>query len=226
MVDALLQTLGLVAFRHKGTGRSRGSAFLNTGSLTQGLVMGLDAINNDSPLAMDVDSSQGLDVLGVGGAQIGLLNDVLQSVDGVLSVGQHVLVQLLNGVVVVFNGLLDLVGGVFRVFQAVLVGLVGQEGGALGGTVVVRGGVVWLVGSGMVGSGVMRGSVVWGSVVGSGSVSGGGVAVGRGMTVDGGVGGIWRSGSVSGGGVVGSRMMGGAVVWGVCVRVSVGVGFG
>ena len=60
MVDGLLQTLGLVTGGHKGTSITSGGALLNSGGLGQGLVVGLDAVDNDSPFSVSVDSSQGL----------------------------------------------------------------------------------------------------------------------------------------------------------------------
>jgi hypothetical protein len=62
VVDALLQTLGLVAFSNQGAGLSSCGAFLNSGSLGQGLIVGLDSVDNNSPLSVSVDSTEGLDV--------------------------------------------------------------------------------------------------------------------------------------------------------------------
>ena len=55
--------------------------------------MGIDSVDNNSPLAVGVDSSPWLDVGSDGGAEVGLLDDLLQSVYAVVSVGEHILVD-------------------------------------------------------------------------------------------------------------------------------------
>lgn len=123
VVDGLLQALGLVALGHERAGGAGGLAVLDAGGLAEGLVVGLDVVDHDPPLAVHVDGAPRLDVLDVGGAEVRLLGDVPQAVHRVLRVGQHVLVQLLHGVVVVLDGLLDLVGRVLGVLQAVRLGV-------------------------------------------------------------------------------------------------------
>ena len=203
---------------------------LDAGGLAEGLVVGLDVVDHDAPLAVDVDGAPRLDVLGLGGAEVGLLCDVPQAVHRVLSVGQHVLVQLLHGVVVVLDGLLDLVGRVLGVLEAVRLrvavgtlglGVVGVVGGVLsvgGGGGVVGVGVVR---GGMVGVRVVRGWVGGGSMV-RGRVDGGG-GVGGGRRVA-----IWGGRVGGGGGVMRRRgvVRRGVVGAGVEGRVKVGVGLG
>lgn len=104
--------------------------------------MSLHVVHNNSPFAVDIDSSGGLDVGSGGGAQVGFLNDFLQTVDRVIGVGQDILVHLLDGVVVVFDGLLDFVSGVLGVLQTPGFGVVL---GAKWGSVV--GFLMWVVGS-------------------------------------------------------------------------------
>ena len=104
--------------------------------------MSLHVVHNNSPFAVDIDSSGGLDVGSGRGAQVGFLNDFLQTVDRVIGVGQDILVHLLDGVVVVFDGLLDFVSGVFGVLQTPGFGVVL---GAKWGSVV--GFLMWVVGS-------------------------------------------------------------------------------
>ena len=104
--------------------------------------MGLNMINNDSPFSGNVDCSQGLDVSGFRWAQVGFFNDFFQSINRVIGVGQDILVHLLDGVVVVFDGLLDLVSGVLGVLQTPGFGVVL---GAKWGSVV--GFLMWVVGS-------------------------------------------------------------------------------
>jgi len=170
VVDVLLDALCLVAFGHQWASRSGGGTLLDASGLGQGLVVGLDVVDDNPPLAVDVDGAQGLDVGSLGGAQVSLLHDVLQASHGVVGVGQNVLVHLLDSVVVVLDGLLDLVGGVLLVLKAPGLGVVL---GALGWTVmgllvgVVGGSVVWsmvwgsMVHNGVVWGGVVRSWVVW-----------------------------------------------------------------
>ena len=201
VVDGLLQALGFITLRDQRTSGSGGGTFLNAGGLGQGFVVGLDVVDDDSPFSVDVDGSQRLDVGSLRGAQVGFLDNFLQSVDRVISIGQDIFVHLLNGVVVVFDGLLDLVGGVLGVLQTEGFGVVlGTDGFVvrLGGVMrdgmmrstMMRGGVVrqrGVVGSGVVGGGVMRsigvmmggGSIRIG-MVGSGAVRHWCVAVGGG----------------------------------------------
>ncbi len=195
VVDGLLQTLCLVALGHERAVRAGGGALLHAGGLAQQLVVSLDVVDDDAPLAVHVDGAQWLDVLGLGGAQVGLLHDILQAVNGVLGVGEHILVQLLHGVIIVLDGLLNLVGGVLGVLQAVSVRLVRQELGALG-----RAAVWLLVGRHWVVRGMRRRGTIWGGVVR-------GIRrwrVGRGlMAVHGGVPVRGRGRGVGGRGVVG-----------------------
>ena len=146
VVDGLLEALGLVALWDQGAGGAGGGALLDPCGLGQGLVVGLDLVDHDPPLAVDVDGPLGLDVGGLGGAEVGLLHDLLQAGHAVVSVGQDVLVHLLDRVVVVLDGLLDLVGGVFLVLKAP-------------GLRVVNGALWWLVVVGL-GVGVGLGLVV------------------------------------------------------------------
>ena len=150
MVDGLLEALGLVALWDQGAGGAGGGALLDPGGLGQGLIVGLDLVDHDPPLAVDVDGPLGLDVGGLGGAEVGLLHDLLQAGHAVVSVGQDVLVHLLDRVVVVLDSLLDLVGGVLLILKAPGLGV---TLGALGR------GVVGLLGR-VVGSWVV-GFVVW-----------------------------------------------------------------
>lgn len=115
VVDGLLDALGLVALRDEGALGAGSGAGLDSGGLGEGLVVSLDMVDDDLPIAVDVDGPQGLDIGGLGGAEVGLLDDLVQPVDAVVSVGQDVLVHLLDGVVVVFESLLDLIGGVLLV---------------------------------------------------------------------------------------------------------------
>jgi hypothetical protein len=133
VVDGLLEALGLIAFRDERA-RSTGScAVLDASSLAEGLIVGLDVVHDNSPLAKNIDCATGLDVLDVGWAEVGLLNNVFQAVNGVLSVGEDIFVQLLDRVIVVLKGLLNLVSGVLGVFKTIGFGV---AMGALGWSIV------------------------------------------------------------------------------------------
>jgi len=123
VVDVLLQALGLIAWRDKGTGLSGCGALLNTCGLGQGLVVGLHSVDDDSPFSSSVDGSHGLDVGGDGGAEVGLLHNLLQSLHAVLSVGKDILVDSLDTLIVVLESMLDLVGGIFSILQAPSLGV-------------------------------------------------------------------------------------------------------
>ena len=166
VVDALLETLGLIAGGHQRASLPRGGALLNPGCLGEGLVVGLDSIHHHPPLAVSVDCPQRLDVGSDRGAEVGLLHNLLQSVHAVLSVGQHVLVYCLDSLVVVLEGVLYLIGGVLSVLQAPGLGVVNGacRGLIVGLRLVVRGGFM----------------VGWGRGVGWGMAIGWGRGVGRG----------------------------------------------
>lgn len=125
--------------------------------------MSLDGVDHDAPLAVNVDGPQGLDISGFRGAQIGFFHNLLQTVHRVVGVGQHIFVHLLHRVVVVFNGFLDLVGGIFGILQTPGFGVVHRASGIgifswrMVGSRVMR--------SGMIGSGVMNWSRMVGSVM-------------------------------------------------------------
>jgi hypothetical protein len=152
VVDGLLEALGLIAFRDERAGRTGCCAVLDASSLAEGLVVGLDIVHNNPPLAKNIDGATGLDVLDVGRAEVGLLDNVLQAVDGVLSVSKDILVQLLDRVIVVLNGLLNLIGGVLGVLKTIRLGV---AVGTLGwGIVGIMGSIMGIMGSAM--GGAMR----------------------------------------------------------------------
>lgn len=166
VIDGLLQALGFITLRNEGTSGAGSGAFFNTSGLGQSFVVSLDVIDNNSPFAVDVDGSQRLDIASFAGAQVGFLDNFLQSVDRVIGIGQHILVHLLHAVVVVFDGLLDFVSGVFGILQTPSFGV---SSGALG--LMIRFRVMrsmmrhWVVGGG-----VMRGGMVGNGVMRNGSI--------------------------------------------------------
>ena len=123
VVDVLLEALGLVAGRDEGAGLSSSGALLNAGGLGESLVVSLHSVDDNPPLSVSVDGSPGLDVGGDGGAEVGLLHDLLQSLHAVLSVGEHILVDGLDTLVVVLESVLNLVCGIFRILQAPSLGV-------------------------------------------------------------------------------------------------------
>lgn len=146
VVDRLLDALGLVAFGNKWAFSSGACASLNPGGLGKGFVVGLDVVDNDPPVTVDVDGSEGLDVCGVSGTEVRLLDDLVQAVDTVVGVGKDVLVHLLDGIVVVFEGLLDLIGGVLLILKTPWSGVsMGTSRGAIHwrGTVCGLSSVCW-----------------------------------------------------------------------------------
>lgn len=152
VIDGFLQALGFVALWYEGTGASSCGTFFNTGCLSQSFVMSFNVVNNNSPFSVGIDGSQWLDVGGFRWAQVGFLNNFLQSIDRVIGVGQNVFVHLLNGVIVVFDGLLDFVGGVFGIFKT-------PSFWVVYGTLWWRG---IMNGCGMVRGSMVRSGVVWG----------------------------------------------------------------
>ena len=227
VVDVLLETLGLITRGHQGAAVSGGGALLNPGGLTQGLVVGLDSVDDDPPLAVGVDGAQGLDVGGDGGAEVSLLDNLLQPVHAVLGVGEHVLVDGLDTLVVVLEGVLNLVGGVLGILETPGLGVIdGALGGSIGLSVVSGLGVVG--GGSVVGSGLMIGSgsrVVGGrGVVDHGLMVRGGLVIGGGGSVMDHGGLIHGLGGVHGGGVV--HGLHGAVCGGGGVAVGAGVDYG
>ena len=169
--------------------------------------MGFYVVNYNAPLAMDINGSQRLDVGSFRGTQVGFLDDFLQTVDGVIGVGQHVFVHLLDGIVVIFDGFLNFVSGIFGIFQAPRFGVVYGTGWGTSW-------VFWVIRSWV---GMMRGRVVGDGMVNGGircrfgvirswGVWGGRISVcGRGGCVP-----VW-----GGSRVVGGWMMGNWVMYGV-----------
>ena len=119
VVDVLLEALGLVAGGHQRAGLSAGVgvAFLDAGVLVEFDSVGLDFVDDDAPLAVDVDGAQRLDVGSGARAEVSLLFQFGQSVDRVGRVDGHVLVQGQDGLVVLVESVDDFVGRVLRVLQ-------------------------------------------------------------------------------------------------------------
>lgn len=172
VVDALLDAFGFVAFRNEGARSSGFQALFDARRLGEGFVVGLDAVDDDAPFSVDVHGSERLDVSGFAGAEISFLDDFLQTIHGILGVGQDVLVQLLDGVIVVFEGGLNVIGGVFLILQTPRLRVIY---GAFRSFIV---GLFMRVGSGVMRSGVMRCGVMRSGVVGSRVIRSGGIRCG------------------------------------------------
>jgi len=130
VVDALLEALGLVAGGHQGASLASRCTLLDPRGLGECLVVGLHSVHDHPPLAVCVDRPEGHDVSSFGWTEVSLLHDLLQSVHAVLSVGQHILVDCLDALVVVLKGMLNLVGGVLGILETPGLGVVnGTDGG-------------------------------------------------------------------------------------------------
>jgi len=124
VVDGLLQTLCLVTGGDKGARLSSSCTLFNTGSLGEGFIVSLHSVNNNSPLPIGVNSTEWLDISGHRGTQVGLLYNLLQAVNTVLGISEHVLIDSLHSFVVILKSVLDLIGGVLGVFKAPSFGVV------------------------------------------------------------------------------------------------------
>lgn len=118
VIYVLLKAFGLIASRNKGACITSCCAFFNAGSLRQSLVVRFDTIDNDPPFTSCIDGPEGHDIGRLRGAEVGLLHDLLQAVHAVLRVGQHVLVDGLDAVIVVLKSMLNFIRGIFRILQA------------------------------------------------------------------------------------------------------------
>ena len=119
LVDVLLDAFRLVAGGHQRTGGSDGVdvALLDADVLVKFVAVRLDLVDNDPPLALNVDSPQWLDVGRATGAQVGLFHQLLQTIDRVVRVGHHVLVQTQHGVVVLIEGVDHIIGRVVSILH-------------------------------------------------------------------------------------------------------------
>ena len=86
MINIFLDALSVVTGGHQGTRLPRPRALLNPGCLGQSLVVSLDPVDHNPPLARSVDRPQGRDVTSQAGAEVGLLRQLDQSVHAVVCV--------------------------------------------------------------------------------------------------------------------------------------------
>ena len=101
-------------------------------------------VHDDAPFAFGVDCTQRLDVSCAAGAEVGLLGEVVQLVDGQGSIDDNVSVQSLNRLIVVVESLLHFSERIMRVFSAPSLGCVlGAFGNIF--AVLLRVVVGWLV---------------------------------------------------------------------------------
>lgn len=156
VIDGFLQALGFIALRDQRTSRAWSGTFFNASSLGQSFIVCLDVVDHNAPFAMNIDGSQGLNIAGFRGTQVGFLDDFFQAIHGIVGIGQHILVHLLHGIVVIFNGLLDFVGGIFGVFKTPGFGITSSTLGFMVRFWVMRGGV----GRAMMRKGMMRSRVM------------------------------------------------------------------
>jgi len=107
--------------------------------------MGLDMVDNNSPVSIDIDGTEWLDVSGVGGAEVGLLDNLVQTVNTVVGVGQDILVHLLHSIIMVLEGFLDFIGRVLLVFKTPWAGVASSASGWTVGWGRVSIGWLWVV---------------------------------------------------------------------------------
>ena len=126
VVDALLETLWLVAAGDQRTGLSSsvGFAFFNASVLIVFDSVRLDFVDDDTPFAFGIDGTQRLDLGNGAGAEISFVNQFSQSVDRVGRFSHDVLVQSHNGLVVFVKFVNDFVSWIFRILQAPVLGRV------------------------------------------------------------------------------------------------------
>ena len=119
MIDALLDAFRFVANWNQRASivNSVGVALFNASVLVEFVVVRLDVVDNDSPLALDVDGAQRLDVGSGAWAQVGLLFQFLQKVHRVLGIGDNVLVEAQHGIVVLVESVDHIVGRVVGIFE-------------------------------------------------------------------------------------------------------------
>jgi hypothetical protein len=145
VIDGLLDTLSLVAGRHQRTGLPSSATLLNTGRLSECLVVSLHPIHYDPPLAGSVEGTKGHQVTCGARTQVSLLGQLYQAVNTVFSVSKNILVECGHPSIVVLDGVGNLVGGILGVLQAPGLGGVGGAGGRshiFGGCFVLGGYVV------------------------------------------------------------------------------------
>jgi len=118
MIDVLLEALCVVACRDQRTGLTSSCALLHPSCLGQCLVVSLDAIHDDPPLAGSVDGPQGGDVPCHAGAEVRLLAELHQPVHTVVGVGQDVLVKRGHSSIVILNCMRNLITWVISIINA------------------------------------------------------------------------------------------------------------
>jgi len=114
-----LEAFRFIALRHQRAGISRGQTFLNTGGLSQSLIVNFNVVDNDSPFALSVDKTLRLAIYCVGGAKVSLF---LQGVGPLYRQRgvevSNISIQREELLVVSFSSMLDLIGWVLIILQA------------------------------------------------------------------------------------------------------------
>jgi len=131
VIDVLLNAFGFIAGRNQWARSASGGsvALFDTGVLVELVVVRFDFVDNYSPFSLNVDGTQRLNVSGGAWAQVRLLFDFVQSVYRVLGVDSNVLVQGQNGLVVLIQSVDHVVGRIFGVFEAPVLGrILGASG--------------------------------------------------------------------------------------------------
>lgn len=119
MEDVLLDAFGIVAGRDQWADSANNHVtFLNSSRLGVFDPVGLYFIDDGPPLAFDVNGPKRTDVLGGARTKVKFVTQFIQSVDGIVCVGQFIFVESQNALVVLIQSISDLLMGIFRVFQA------------------------------------------------------------------------------------------------------------
>jgi len=132
VVDGLLQALGFIALRDQRAGISRGPTFFNTGGLGESLIVSLKVVDDDSPFALSVDSSQRSDVGSLRGTEVSLFLQGCGPLNRQLSVElSYISIEVPELCEVIINCSLQFVSWVFSIFKAPVLSVVDRAGRVL-----------------------------------------------------------------------------------------------
>jgi len=130
VVDVLLKACGFIALRYKRAGITSSKTFLNTGGLGESLVVSFDVIDDNSPFALSVDSTERLDIDSLRGTEIGLFLQSIRSLYREFSVKiNHISVEAPDFLEMMIYSSFDFIGWVFCIFKAPSFGVVDGTGG-------------------------------------------------------------------------------------------------
>jgi len=132
VIDGLLQALGFIALRYQRAGISRSPTFFNTGGLGKSLIVSLKVVDDDSPFALSVDSSQRSDVGSLRGTEVSLFLQGSRPLNRQLGVElSYISIKVPELCEVIINSSLQLICWVFSIFKAPSLGVVDRAGRVL-----------------------------------------------------------------------------------------------